>query len=59
MFATRSGSSSSKTLWKIRDAKGRCDAYHDQTSEQKIVNPDAVWQGIAEQTPAEPSADFG
>ena len=26
----------------IRDAKERSDAYYDQTSEQKIANPDAV-----------------
>ena len=37
-----------KTLWKMRDAKERCDAHHDQTStsEQKIVNGDAVRQDL-------------
>ena len=37
-----SRSSRAKTLWKIRDAKERGDEYHDQTSEQKIVNRVAV-----------------
>ena len=39
-----SGSSRAETLWKIRGAKERCDAYHDQTSQPKIVNRDAVRQ---------------
>ena len=33
-----SGSSRAKTQRKIRGGKERCDAYYDQTSEQKIVN---------------------
>ena len=36
-----SGSSRARTLWKVRDAKERGDAYNDQTSEQKIVDRDA------------------
>ena len=31
-----------KTLWTMRHARERCDAYYDQTSEHKIVNRDAV-----------------
>ena len=37
-----------KRLWKIRDTKERCDAYCDQTSEQKIVNRETVRQDFVE-----------
>ena len=41
-----SGSSRGNTLWKVRDAKGRGDAYYDQASEQTIVDGDAVRQDV-------------
>ena len=41
-----SSSSRAKTLWKMRDAKERGDAYFDQTSEHKIVNREAVRQEL-------------
>ena len=39
-----SGSSRARTFWKIRDAKVRGDANCGQTSEQMIVNLEAVRQ---------------
>ena len=38
--------SRARTLWKVRDAKERGDEYCDQTSEQKIVNREAVRQTL-------------
>ena len=40
------GSSRAKTMWKERDAKERCDAYRPQTSEQKVVDREAVRQEL-------------
>ena len=41
-----SGSSRAKTLWKVRDAKERGDAYYDQASEQTVVSGDAFRQEV-------------
>ena len=41
-----SGSSRARTFWKIRGAKVRGDANYDQTSEQRIVNREAVRQEL-------------
>ena len=50
-----SGNSRVKTLWTARDAKERGDAYCDQTSDQSIVNRDAVRQELWNERPKHPA----
>ena len=45
MFVTQVEAAKAEALWKMRDARVS-DAKHDQTSEQEIVNRDAVRQEL-------------
>ena len=58
-FRHPSGNSRAKTLWNAREAEEKGDAYHDQTSEQNIVNRDTVRQALWDKLFAEANAGSG